>query len=131
MCFKVGNAQRGQPPEDVPSRFVAQIGPILPGGLAGLLTVIRHVSDGDNSDERILSRWRHGWVESGRGVDVETGIGWQIQVTDDTVEISAVIIGKKERVRRESIQKMNSPGNSPGLRGRLMELGSCRAGLDS
>src|SRR6185503_7197317 len=34
-------------------------------------------------------------------MDIKTGVGWQVQVTDDRVEILAVIICKKKCVRVE------------------------------
>ena len=82
MVFQVGNAESFQTAEDLLARPVPDPCPIL------LLTVFVHVPNRDNRDQGVLSLWSHGWVEPRWGVQIKTGVGWQIKVTNDRVESS-------------------------------------------
>src|SRR5512133_3576896 len=59
------------------------------------------MTNGDDGGQRVLSLRSHRRVESGWGVDIKTGVGWQVQVADNAVEVLAVIICKKKSVRGE------------------------------
>ena len=90
--FKVGDTQTRQTAEDVLTRFVSNTAPIL-------FTILAHVTYGNDPDHGIFSLWRHGRVQPRRSVDVQTGIGRQAQVLNDTFEILAVVVREEEHVR--------------------------------
>src|SRR5512138_2291754 len=62
MGFKIREAQTCQPTEDVLTRLVSNLRPVL-------LAIFRHVPHWNNTDDRVLSLWRHGWVQPRWGMD--------------------------------------------------------------
>src|SRR5690349_6142894 len=75
---------------------VAQRGPVL-------LAAVAEMSDGDDRGQRVPSRRRHRRIEPCRSVDVEAGIRWEREISNDVLEVLAVIIGEEERVRTEHV----------------------------
>ena len=96
VVAQVVDADRVQPAEDVFPRQVAHRGPILP-------VVVGHVADGHNGHDGILAGRGHARVEPRRGVDVETGVGRDGQVIDDTLEVGPVVVGQEEHVRGDRV----------------------------
>src|SRR3990172_7531516 len=94
MIFQIVNAKRLQTAKNMLARLVPDLCPILS-------TVFAHVTHRDNRDDRILSLGSHGWVKPRRGVDIKTGVGGQVEIPDDALEIVAVIVCEEEHVRRK------------------------------
>ena len=99
VLLEIVNAQGPQAAKDVLPCPVTDRAPIL-------LAVGRHMPDGDDGSQGVLSAGCHCWVEPRRGMDIKTGIGWQVQVPDDAFEVLAVVIRQEERVRGERLVRL-------------------------
>src|SRR5688500_13294800 len=94
MGFDIRDAETRQSAENVPARFVSHSGPIL-------LAILTHVPHRDNRNKCVLPARGHGRIQPGWGVDIKAGIFWQAQVTDDALEVFAVVVGEEKRMRSE------------------------------
>ena len=66
-----------------------------------LIPILGHVTDGYDGDEGILPLGGHGRIKPGGRVDIQAGIGRQVQVAYDAFKIQAVVIRQEKSMRAE------------------------------
>src|SRR5215212_917231 len=74
---------------------------LVPDRCPILFSVLTHVPNRDNGDHGILSSGSHGRVKPRRGMNVKTGVGGQVKISNNALEIVTIIVRKKEGVRRK------------------------------
>src|SRR5512136_1614795 len=103
VCFEVSNTEGPHTAKDLLARLVSQFAPIL-------FSILAQVTNWDNRDQSILSWRSHGWVEPRRCMNIQAGIGGQAQISDDTLEVLAVIVRQEKSMRAEGfIRLIHSP----------------------
>ena len=98
------------------ARLVAKGAPIL-------LPIPAHVTHGNNCNQCVLFMGSHGWIKTGRGVDVKTGIGGQTQITNDAGKVLAIVGGEEKSVRAKSLKSFIQTPKETDHRTRIAFMG--------